>query len=346
MSGMKRRHYREMRHGARECLSFIRNYAYLRFIRYRIKSNTPERKIIAINLLEHIGDIVATEPISRYMRQRNPDAYILWLVKKPYRELIDHNPHINKTVIVHCLTERMHLSECGLFDEVFDLHFYDRYCSLCRKPLKKTGTRNAINLQNYFNFGGILTALSQSADLPALDEPPKVYIPEALVQNVDSLNLPEHFIVINCSSNHVKKDWPASKWLELTENIIARYNVPVVEVGASPLLSCSQHPKYINLCGRLSILESAEVIRRAGLFIGIDSGPAHLANAVGTYGVILMGSYLGFEKYNPFSGCYRNGENAAIIYKCGSVADISVDRVLQTVEKVIGRKKIGMSNVV
>jgi ADP-heptose:LPS heptosyltransferase len=105
----------------------------------------------------------------------------------------------------------------------------------------------------------------------------------------------------------------------------------IVEIGIVALLHGCNHPKYLNLCGRLSILESAEVLRRAVLFIGIDSGPAHLANAVGIYGVILMGNYLGFERYNPFSGGYKDGSNASIIYSQGLVSEIPVEQVLQVV---------------
>ena len=47
-----------------------------------------------------------------------------------------------------------------------------------------------------------------------------------------------------------------------------------------------------NLCGQTGIAESAEIIRRATLFIGIDSGPSHLANAVKTPGVILFDRHL------------------------------------------------------
>ena len=69
-------------------------------------------------------------------------------------------------------------------------------------------------------------------------------------------------------------------------------------------------------------METAEVIRRADLFIGIDSGPAHLANAVGTPGVILLGAYGGFRSYLPYSGGYATGMAADIIRADGPAADV------------------------
>jgi ADP-heptose:LPS heptosyltransferase len=285
-------------------------------------------------LLEHLGDIVACEPIVRYLRKKYPDVYIVWGVKEAYRELVDNNPHIDLTIIIHCLSERLMLSNSCLFDEVVDLHFPDRYCSLCRNPLKKTKCASEINLTNYFQYGSLLSAMSQSTGLPNMVEGPKVYIPQSAIQKIDSLDLPHEFIAINCTSNAEEKGWPKEKWGKLLREIQEKYSMPFFEIGLKPLIE--QSDSLCNsLCGQLSILESAEVIRRAKLFIGIDSGPAHLANAVGTPSVILMGSYLGFSRYNPFSGSYGIGENVKIIYSEGSVSNIAVNEVLSEVDKMI-----------
>jgi heptosyltransferase-3 len=325
--------YRQLRHGTRVRINFASNYLLLKRLRSRIKRDNPSRRLVAVMLLEHLGDIVACEPIVRYLKEKYPQAFILWGVKRAYRELIDSNPYIDITLPIHCLTERILLMKSGLFDEVIDLHFTDRYCSLCRRPLKKAENKSEINLTNYFHYGSLLSAISQSAGLPALDEGPKVYIPESAVKKIDSFDLPAEFIAINCTSNADEKGWPKEKWDILLKKIKERYRIPVFEIGLKPFIDQSAGICK-SLCGQLSILESAEVIRRARLFIGIDSGPAHLANAVGTPGVILIGSYLGFAKYLPFSGSYTNSEGAEIVYIDGPVAHISFDKVMDAVNKI------------
>jgi len=212
-------------------------------------------------------------------------------------------------------------------------------------PLRKKGD-SPIGLTTFFNHGSILSSFSKSAGLPPLDETPQVHIPVAAVQSINSLDLPDRFIVINCTSNNFEKDWPAEKWLALADAIMGRFGLPVVELGLKPYLSVSSNKQYIDLCGKLSILESAEVIRRSVIFIGIDSGPAHLANAVGTPGVILMGSYLGFTKYTPFSGFYENGEGAEIVYAEGPVVYIPVDKVLAVVSKMIDSTPKGAAHAI
>ena len=329
-------------HRALTWTSFLLHYVTLRWLRYFIKRQASDRRFVAINLIEHFGDIVACEPVSRYVRQKHPGAYIVWSVRKPYRELIDNNPHVDKTLVVHCLTEWIHLAKSGVFDEIIDLHIQGRVCRTCRIPLKKSKGNMEITLENYFDFGSILSAFGQSAGLPALDEQPKVYIPQSVIRRVDICHLPDRFIVIHCSSNEACKDWLPSKWQDLAERTIDNWQLSVVEVGLVPALNNITSPKYIDLCGKLSILETAEVIRRSRLFIGVDSGPAQLANAVGTFGIVLLGHYRAFRRYMPYSGNYTNGSKAELIHEDGQVANITVERVYQAVEK---RRQVVNSSV-
>jgi len=328
--------YRYIRHDTRVRINFIHNYFLVKKKRESPKREKETKKIIGIFLLEHLGDIIACEPVARYLKRMNPDAFVVWGVKKTYGELVENNPYIDMTILIHCLSEKLMLSNAGLFDEIVDLHFPDRYCSLCSRPLNKHYDSSKINLKNYFHYGSLLSAMSQCARLPALDDKPSVYIPLSALRNVDNLHLPDKFIVINCTSNAPEKGWPVEKWIQLLTKIKDRIGLHVFEIGMETFLDESLLLSR-SLCGKLSILESAEVIRRAKLFIGIDSGPAHLANAIGTYGIILTGDYLGFEKYNPFSGAYGDGSNAFILYTNGPAAAVQADNVFAEVKQYLDK---------
>jgi heptosyltransferase III len=168
--------------------------------------------------------------------------------------------------------------------------------------------------------------MAQSPGLPPLNESPNVYIPQSVIQKVDSLNLLPEFIAINCTSNAYEKGWPKEKWGILLERIRETYSMQVLEIGIEPFID---HFSFMwkSLCGQLSLPESVEVIRRAKLFIGIDSGPAHLANAVGTPGVIIIGSHLGFKRYIPFSGGYGKGGRVSIVHGEWFAADVPLEQV-------------------
>jgi ADP-heptose:LPS heptosyltransferase len=297
----------------------------IRLVR-RIHSSGDRRPKVAIALVEHMGDIVAAEPIARLARQRFPDAWICWIARAPYASLPASYPEVDHVVAVRCLTEWMLLRRLGLFDVVWDLHVNARMCPRCCIPQIKPGVLP--DQQNYFDYGSLLDVQCLAAGLPRLADGPALTPPPAAVAAVDALALPPRFIAIHCVSNDTRKDWPADKWQELIARILAADpTVTVVEVGLRPMAVVPDNARQRSLCGTLSILETAEVIRRAALFIGIDSGPAHLANAVGTPGVILLGSYVGFRSYMPYSGGYATGKAASVVRADGPVAGSPVDVV-------------------
>jgi heptosyltransferase III len=296
----------------------------------KMKHQDSKRHMIAIVLLEHFGDIVACEPTTRYLRLKYPDAYIIWFTSDKYNELLQNNPHVDKVVLLYCLTEWMLLSRLRLFHAAYNLHANERCCSVCGIALHKQTGETAITIGNYFNYGSLLGSFARSAGLPSLNDGPKVYLSDSVVHSVDSLRLPRELLVVHCVSNEISKDWLSNHWDELINRLLNSFNIHIAEVGLTPAVSIKSS-RYFNFCNRLSLLETAEVIRRARLFIGVDSGPAHLANAVRTRGVILLGHYRLFCKYNPFSGGYSDGSNAELLYVDGPVAGIPVERVFQAV---------------
>ncbi len=294
-----------------------------------------QKKIVAICLVEHIGDIVANEPISREVRKQHPKAIIVWVTRKPYKELLKFNPAINKVITVTCLTSWIKIQKKVRFEAIYDLHFNGRACNICNIPLRKKNVDESINPTNYLNHGGLLKVVCLHNKIDVSDTTPQMYIPTTTYKKTNALVPIEKYIVIHCSSNELIKDWEIEKWNQLVKAILEKYNLHVVEIGASSNLSV-QSTRYHNFCGRLSILESAAVIKKSLLFIGIDSGPAHMANAVGTAGVILLGEYyFGMKNYNPYSGNYGNLRNCRIIQSKNSVKNISVDEVLKNVNELI-----------
>lgn len=289
----------------------------------------PGSELIGIALLEHLGDIVASEPIVRQLRRDAPNAFIVWCVGAPYHEIADSHPDNNMTIALRFLSEWVILNKCGLFDKVIDLHLPGRICSTCKIAHHKTAGSHQINSENYYSFGNLLSVMAKNAGINVPTEGPLLHIPPGLLRKIDSLALPSRFICLHCTSNEDARNWDNNKWHELVRTLIETYQFNVIEVGLRPALAGLVHSHYISLCGRLSIMETAEVIRRAAVFVGIDSGPAHLANAVGTFGIILLGQYRAFPNYMPYSGAYGDGSNARIIrYDCPANA-IPIEPVLE-----------------
>jgi ADP-heptose:LPS heptosyltransferase len=291
---------------------------------------------IGIGLVEHFGDIVACEPVARHLRKRHPDAEISWVVRAPYRSLIDHNPHVDRTIAVDCLTDWIKWRSHDAFDRVVDLHVNGRICQACRIPLNKTEGNLSIDGDNHLKYGSLLQAFCLGAGLPALNDAPRAYIPEETARSVDAFGLPEKFAVVHCVSiSPPGKDWQASKWDELARRLMQQYELPVVEVGLDRTLA-SDTPGYVDLTGRTDLLQMAEVIRRAAIFIGIDSGPAHFANALSTPSVILLGKLPHFEKYNPYSGEFAKERGVRLVRNdSGSASEIEVNAVFEAARTML-----------
>lgn len=92
------------------------------------------------------------------------------------------------------------------------------------------------------------------------------------------------------------------------------FNLNILMVGSERDRESSDVPpevsaeKWRNLCGRTTVLQTAELMRAARIVIGVDSGPAHLAAAVQTPHVIAMhGMHFGrFLPANAFSSVIIN----------------------------------------
>lgn len=324
------------KHRYRKSWYLIQSYAYflLKFSYLRLRSLITRKPTIAIVLAEQFGDIVACEPVGRKVRAMHPDAYLIWIVRKPFRELLEFNPNLNSIWNETHILETILLLDNQAFDKVYNLHFTHRQCpyTFC-KLVNSRSDELGINVHTYYFHGCILEVFAEIAGLPRLNETPQLYIPHSTVQKIAGLNLPKKFIVIHCQSNQLSRNWRTQHWNTLVQRLFVEFDYSIVEIGLASDLDIVDE-RYLNLCGTLTLLDTAEVIKRANYFIGIDSGPAHFANAMGVFGFLLIGKLADFTTHIPYSGNYGNGQNALIIRKKdGPSADIALDDVWRAISK-------------
>ncbi len=102
-------------------------------------------------------------------------------------------------------------------------------------------------------------------------------------------------ILLHPGSGWPLKNWPVGRWGALARALARRYHAPVLVVGASresalvAAVVTASGGGARGLAGRLSLGGLAALQRRARLAIATDSGPLHLAAAVGTPVVGLYG---------------------------------------------------------
>ncbi|MBA4850093.1 glycosyltransferase family 9 protein [Emticicia sp. BO119] len=322
--------YHKYTHLLKVYLHFLKVYFRILFLKIRF---SRKKKIVAIVLTQQFGDIVAGEPITRQIRKLHPEAYILWIVKPVFRELLINNPNLNGIIEEFCANQRRLLINSDIFDLLYNLQFRNNsYCSICNTYVENpVAEAKGITINNYYFQGNLLTVQQKIGGIPVEDLAPNLFIADEHCAKVDSLQLPKNFMVIHCQSAQNSRNWDSPKWEKLINYMIGKTDYSIVEVGLRSDLTINSN-QYVNLCGKLNLLETGEVIKRAILFIGIDSGPAHLANAVGTFGIIMIGKLADFINHIPYSGKYKSGENALILRNTeGPSSEIPVEKVIEAI---------------
>ncbi len=295
------------------------------------------KNICIIILPEHIGDIIAFTPFAENLRKESKNNFIIWITNHNYIALLKNNPNIDMILGAPCdgfIQKVLNLKKYNIFDVRFNGNNYCVYC-----PTHKVFNKidHNFTLQNYYEYGSLLEIFSKIAQKPLFKEnwKPQIIIDKLSINKIESLNLPQKFIAIHTVSNDPEREWKNEKWEKLFYILKNTYNLPVIEIGLKSNLQIVDE-MYINTCGKLNLTETTTLISRAFLYIGVDSGPAHMANAVETKSVILLGKYRDIEQYMPFSGNFAQGINSKIIYnknvKCG---DIEITEVLNAIKNII-----------
>jgi len=101
------------------------------------------------------------------------------------------------------------------------------------------------------------------------------------------------FVAVNPDALWPTKLWDDERFAALCDRIRSDLRLPVVLTGADrgAVLSIRERMQEasVDLAGRTSLRDLAELYRRARLVISTDSGPMHIAAAVGTKVVALFG---------------------------------------------------------
>lgn len=221
---------------------------------------------ILVALIEHIGDIIACEPVARYLKKKFPESNLTWIISRKFRPLVAHNPFIDHVIEVECLTDWIKIANHTDADLVVDLHVNYRVCECCRIPLIKRHGNPFVSAYEWLDYGPLLQAFSIGAGLPPISAAPKIYLPEHVLESVSQLNLAQPYCVIHRTSNSPIKDWTDEKWAELVRKIKENHGIDVIEIGNAKTSESSLGNLVTNLINKTDLLETGAVIRGARFF--------------------------------------------------------------------------------
>jgi heptosyltransferase-3 len=145
------------------------------------------------------------------------------------------------------------------------------------------------------------------------------------------------FLAIHAGGKALQNDWGMPAWTSLLSELGSLLrDLGLVIVGGgedrdrAAQLAARWHGETLDLTGTLAPRESAAALSRAVLFIGHDSGPLHLADAVGTPAVGLFGDNNPPKKWHP------SGARTRIIHNMSGIHEITPQQVIEQATDLIG----------
>ena len=111
-------------------------------------------------------------------------------------------------------------------------------------------------------------------------------------------------LAVHLGAGAAAKRWPIRHWQDLVDRFLNEGWRVVVIGGAEDSAIAGQlapHPDLIDWTGRLALTETVALLEIAELFIGSDSGPAHLAASAETPSVILFSGTNRPGQWRPWS---------------------------------------------
>jgi heptosyltransferase II len=282
-----------------------------------------------------IGDAILTLPLIQSLKHNYPHSSIDVIVVPRTAEIFAHHPAISKIIQYDKRGTdkgmkgfwRLHTQlNATNYDLVIVPHRSLRSAlvtwllkptisigfnrSAGRSLFKKTVRYNPSSHEIERN----LSLLSPLNLPPLAAELPRLYPSNQDAQIIDSifndfgLNRYTTILAIAPGTIWNTKRWPADKFAAVCEQI-ASENVALVLVGGredevlcKEVMDIAQVENVFSVAGKLSLLQSAELIRRCKVLISNDSAPMHIAVAVGTPVIAIFGATIpeyGFAPRGP-----------------------------------------------
>lgn len=311
--------------------------------------NLSDAPRILITRTDRIGDLVLTTPLFKALREKFPKAWIAVLVFLEHREIVEGNPYLDEVILYDKKgTERSLWGQFRFsqklrhrkFDVVVHAHGTNRMhlaAWLAGIPIRIGYDRRASwALTRAHPYNKKEGEKRESEYLFELLEPLGVTPPQEIetffpvtdrsVLSFENwcqlLKIPRDrpWIILNPSASDVTKMWPAERFAELVTRLQKDRPSIFLAIGTGTskhralierLIKNTEVP-VINLNGKLSLGMLGALLKRSALLVSNDSGPVHIAAALGTPVVSIFGRYepgLGPKRWQPL------GKNSRVVAK-------------------------------
>lgn len=268
-----------------------------------------------------MGSLILSEPALAAIRRLNPGAELHVLTLEQNRALTALLPHVHRTLTLpfdarpgsfRRAAQLISLLRRYRYDVIIDAEFYSSISLLfayLSRPVRIAGfsrpgtvRSRVLDIQVLFRsdrhvcenfFRLVCCAFGLTLPIP-FSRSPRLQVPpsEKRLRGKRENTLQPFVVVnVNASALALERRWPRAYFVTLCRWLLHRYNVQLVFIGTGEEraytrsvvrhLRMSDPASVHNAAGRLSLPALTRLLCRASLMISNDSGPLHLAAALG-----------------------------------------------------------------
>ena len=294
------------------------------------------QKILLIQT-SFIGDVILATAALEQLHEQWPNARIDILVRKGVEGLFDGHPFLNAVLTwdkskpkVRSLRKLIKIIRSEQYDQCITLHRFASSGFLCafsgaevragfdKNPLSRLFTHKAPHqFDGRHEVERNASLISMLGEMEDFAPKPRLYPSREDREKVANW-MTDTYVCIAPTSVWATKAWPAAKWAEFMEQLPDDTQVyllggPSDHAACEAIIALSKHEKSINLCGALSLLQSAALMKGAAMNYSNDSAPMHLASAVDAPITAIYCSTVPAFGFGPLSTKSRVVESKALL---------------------------------
>ncbi len=291
----------------------------------------PSGARVAIIRLRSLGDCVLTTPAIELLQRARPDLQIAVVVEDRFAAIFAGNPRVERVLPPNAAL-------VGRFRPHLAINFHGGVTSVGLMLAAASGFRAGFG---HFRFQPMYNVrIPRAQEILAVDRKvhtaehlasamfylgaPRTEIPRARLF-AEPLSRPRPYAVLHPFASEPAKTWAAENFLALARRLDRDLGLEPLFIGSAQedLSSFAEYP-----CFHGSALEEAKsLIAGAALFVGNDSGPAHIAAAFGRPLVVLWGAS-DLDNWRPWR------TESVVLTGASGIESISVSEALAAVESV------------
>jgi len=281
----------------------------------------PAKRILIFNV-NWLGDVLFSTPTIRNVRRNYPDSYIACVIPSRCYPILKGNPYLDEVIIFDekdrhkgmlAKLNFISLLRDKKFDTAFILHRSFSRALICR--LAGIGQRIGHNTKKRSFLLTQKIAMPKKDSLHRIDfylnviekaglrvedryldfiftPEDEKHVDDFLSKN--SVSKDDFVVALNPGGNWLPKRWPKDYWSELADKLISEMNAKIIITGSSSDMPLANQIKGkmrespLVACGVFNIKQLGALAKRVNLFITADTGPMHIANAVGAKKIIAI----------------------------------------------------------